>query len=245
MSLQQSYPSISQFVNGQAQLRGAVELIDQPLYDRTLYPTAGVAGALTFFGTAQGSGQSTESGAAAGTTKGLVDTNMTQQGQLPSPQAFWVRDIQVLVDPGSVSTALLFATQPPTFFNATAAATVQAGINDKNAILNSGVLELSVGQKPYLQLGPLSQFPPQMRTRLDMAAGIAGTNAQPAAFGGAVLFSEGLGANPLRDLDPGVGIGTGVNFAVKLTWPGLIVTASGFNARIAVHLGGWLIRSVQ
>jgi hypothetical protein len=243
MGLNQNYPSLAQFVAGQAQFRGAVELIDQPLYDRILYPTAGVAGSLTFFSTPQGSGQSTESGAAAGTTKGLVDTNMTQQGQLPSPQAFWVRDIQILVDAGSISTASLFATQTPVAFNATAAATVQAGITDKNAILNSGVLNFSVGQKPYLQLGPLSQFPPQARIRVDAAA-MAGTNAQPAAYVTQLLYSDGCQGIPTRTLDPGVGIGTGVNFQVQLTWPGLIATPTN-NARVAVHLGGWLIRSVQ
>lgn len=241
----EAYPDINQFTKGLAQLRGAVELIMQPLYDRVLYPTAGITGDLLFFQTPRGAGQSVESGAAAGIAKGIVDTNMTQNGQLPSPQAYWVSSIQALVDPGSISTATLYASQVPTVFNATAAATVQAGVNDKNAILNSGALSFTVGQKPYFVLGPLSQFPPQARIRGDFAAGIAGTNAQPAAYGQQLLFADGVPEYPIRKLIPGVGVATGVNFSVAANWPAAIATPSGFNARIAIHLTGWLIRSVQ
>lgn len=247
MQLVQNAPSLEQFVKGfvVANKGASAELLDQPLYDRIVYPTAGVAGNLSFFTTPIGSGQSSESGAAANTAKSIVDTNMTQQGQLPAPQAFWVKNVQVDVDPGSVNTATLFATQPPTFFNATAAATVQAGANDKNAILNSGALLLSVGTKPYLQGASLKRFPPITRLRADTSTGLAGTNAQPGAMGLQYVYADCADPSGVAALDPGFSIPTSMNFVCNLFWPAAIATASGFNARIRVELGGWLIRAIQ
>ena len=241
----QYYPTLEQFAANQAQVQGKLEIIKQPLYDRIIYPAAGLAGALTFFANPQGNGQSSESGTAAGTAKGLQDTNMTQNGQLPAPQAFWIESSQAKVDPGSVATANTYVTQVPTLFNATAAATVQAGANDVNAILNSGALQLTVGQKNYYQLGPLDQFPPQSRKRMDTSAGIAGTNAQPAAFGAQLMYADGANGLPVRKLDPGVAVPTGMNFAVMANWAAAIATPSGFNARIAVHLDGYQLRAAQ
>jgi len=196
---------------------------------------------LTFFATPQGAGQSTESGTVAGTTKSAADTNMTQNGQLPAPQAFWIDGIEFSVDPGSTATANTYATIPPTLFNATAAATVQAGINDQNIVLNSGAVSLSIAQKDYFNLSPLAQFPAQSRKRLDMSSGIAGSNAQPAAYGAQFMYIDG---EP-RTFDPGFGIPTGMNFAVRVFWAALQATPSGFNARIQCQLKGWLFRAAQ
>lgn len=240
-----SYPTLEEFAANMAAIQGKLEVIKQPLYDRILYPTAGLAGALTFFANPQGNGQSSESGTAAGTTKGVQDTNMTQNGQLPSPQAFWIDNVQVFADAGSVATANTYVTQVPTLFNATAAATVQAGVNDLNAILNSGALNLNIGQKPYFTLGPLYMFPGQARKRLDSSVAIAGTNAQPAAFGTSLFYADGVAGEPVRQINPGIGIPTGMNFNVTLNWAAAVATPSGFNARIAVHLGGWLFRAAQ
>lgn len=241
----QNYPTMDQFAASVAAVAGKIEVIKQPLYDRILYPTAGLAGNLQFFTTPQGQGVSSESGVAAASVKSLQDTNMSNAGLLPAPQAFWIDNIQVFVDAGSIATANSYATQVPTFFNATAAATIQAGANDINAILNSGALQLTLGQKPYFQLGPLYEFPPQARKRADTSAAIAGTNAQPAAFGLQSFFADGVGGVPVRRLDPGLGIPTGMNFNIQLLWAALIATPSGFNARIAVHLDGWLFRAAQ
>lgn len=243
MGIQQNFPDLNSFAANIAAVLGKIEVIKQPLYDRILYPTAGI-GALTFFSTPQGSGQSTESGVGANVAKSLADTNMTQQGQLPSPQAFWVDNIQVIVDPGSVAMANTFTTLSPVIFNATAAATVQAGITDVNTILNSGTLQLTVGQKPYFQLSPLAALPPQYRKRIDASASVTGTNAQPAVYGSQTLFSEGAPMIPVRKLDPGIGIPTGMNFSVTMTWPALNATPTN-NARIACHMDGWLFRAAQ
>ena len=235
------YPDIFAFANAQVGLAGKLEVIRQPLYDRILYPTAGTAGTFTFFGTPQGNGQSTVSGLAAGAAKTLEDTNMTQNGQLPAPQAFWADGLEFTVDAGSVATANTYVTQVPTVFNLTAAATVQAGVNDQNAIYNAGVASLVIGQKPYFQLGPLDQFPPQSRKRADTSSGVAGTNAQPGIQGLQFMYIDG----DARVLEPGLGIPTGMNFALNLSYFAAIATPSGFNARIQAQLKGWLFRAAQ
>lgn len=239
-SFTQQYPDMADFTRNQVAIQGKLEVVRQPLYDRILYTAAGIAGNMTFFATPQGAGQSTEDGTVAGTTKSLADTNMTQNGQLPAPQAFWCDGIEFNVDAGDVSTANTFSTIPPTFYNATGAATVQAGINDKNAILNSGVVTFSIGQKPYFQLSPLAQFPSQAKLRADLAAATAGTNAQPNAFGAQLMFVDG---EP-RHFNPGYGIPTGMNFAVTVFWPAMVATAAN-NARIQCQLKGWLFRAAQ
>ncbi len=237
----QKYPDMADFVNNQVGIQGKLEVIRQPLVDRILYPTAGIVGDMTFFATPQGAGQSTESGTAAGTTKSAADTNMTQNGQLPAPQAFWVDGLEFSVNPGSVATANTYVTQLPTLFNATAAAAVQSGINDQNIILNSGAVSFSIGQKDYFNLSPLDQFPAAAYKRLDASLSIAGTNAQPAAYGAEFMY---IGGEP-RFFEPGFGIPTGMNFAVKVRWAALQATGSGFNARIQCQLKGWLFRAAQ
>lgn len=233
----QSYPTLSQFAAHIAAVLGKIEVIEQPIYDRIVYPTAGIA-ALQFFTVPKGAGFTSESGAVA-SAKTIADTNMTQNGQLPAPQAFWIDNIQVFVDPGSDATANEYATALPTVFAAAAAATVQTGENDCNAILNSGVLTLTVGQKPYFVGAPLYTFPPQAGKRINAA--LAHNSATVGVVSKALLFSEGK----LRTLDPGIGLATGFNFDVTIQWPVLQVTPSGFNARIGVWLGGWLFRAAQ
>ncbi len=234
----QAYPTLEQFAAHIAAVLGKIEVIEQPLYDRLIYPTAGPA-ALQFFTVPQGGGQSSESGNAAGVAKTFADTNMTQNGQLPAPQAFWVDNVQVHVDAGSVATANTYVTQAPTGFNAVAAATVQAGENDVNIVLNSGLLVMTVGQKPYLRGAPLYGFPPQVHKRLDI--GVANNSATTSEVVKASMYSEGK----LRTLDPGIGLATGFNFDVTLAWSAANATPSGFNARVAVWLGGWLFRAAQ
>lgn len=235
----QNYPQLQEFVKNSVGVKGKIEIIWQPLFDWIIYPTAGIA-QLLFFQNPQGAGNSSQPIAAAA-AKTAGDTNMTQNGQLPAPQAFWIDGIEVAVDPGSSATANLFAIQVPTLFNATAAATVQAGENDVNAILSSGVLSLTVMQKEYYRESPLYRFPPRAGIRIDAAVAAAGTNAQPAGFGKAKLRAAGQGVR----LDPGLGIPTSANFAVTCSWPALVTTPSGFNARVGCFLNGWLFRAAQ
>ena len=237
MSAVQQYPTLEQFAANVAAVIGKIEVIEQELYDRILYPTAGIANA-RFFATPIGAGQTTESGLAAGVAKTLADTNMTQNGQLPSPQAFWIDNIQLDFDPGSVATANTFVTQSNQVFAALGTAILQAGWIDKNLILNAGVATLNIGQKPYYSNGPLSYFPPRVQKRIDIANG-----------GGAVASFTQTGYvwvdGALRMLDPGLGLATGFNFDVTVSFPALQVTGSGFNGRLKCQLGGWLFRAAQ
>lgn len=235
----QSYPTLEQFAANIAAVLGKIEVIEQELYDRLIYPTAGIQ-QLQFFTTPKGAGNSSETAAAAA-VKSDADTNMTQNGQLPAPQAFWIDNIQVDVDPGSVATANVFTTQQP-FVSAAAPAAatgVLTGDTDKWAVLNSAWLQLIIGQKPYYQNGPLSYFPPRAQKRMDAAVG--GNSATTANFAAKVPWIAG----GVRTLDPGLGLATGFNFQVNINWPNLVATPSGFNARVKCMLGGWLFRAAQ
>lgn len=237
MSAVQQYPTLEQFAANIAAVLGKIEVIEQELYDRILYPTAGVAN-MAFFQVPRGAGQSTESGVAAGVAKSLADTNMTQNGQLPAPQAFWIDNIQLDVDPGSTAEANLFVTQPPQVFAVLGTAVLQGGWLDKNLLLNAGVLTLNIGQKPYYSNGPLAYFPPRAQKRADIANG-GGAVASFTQTG--FVWVDGM----LRTLDPGLGLATGFNFDVSLAFSVLQATPSGFNARIKCSLGGWLFRAAQ
>lgn len=234
----QQYPTLEQFAANVAAVIGKIEVIEQELYDRIIYPTAGLA-VMSFFQVPKGAGFSSESQAAA-TAKTLADTNMTQNGQLPAPQAFWVDNIQVEVDPGSVSTANLYTTRPTMELTGAAAAiATNGGILDKNLILNSGLLTFSIGPKPYYNNGPLSTFPPRSQKRIDTALTMVGVGS------GLTVNNNMWVAGDVRTLDPGLGIPTGMNFGVDITWQALQATPSGFNARVKCSLGGWLFRAAQ
>jgi hypothetical protein len=233
----QQYPTLEQFAANVAGVLGKIEVIEQELYDRILYPLAGIA-SLTFFSVPAGSGFSSESQAAA-SAKTIADTNMTQNGQLPAPQAFWIDNIQVDFDPGSVATANLFTTVNPTAAPAAAAITAVSQIQDKNLVLSSGWLQLTIGQKPYYTNGPLSYFPPRAQKRVDVSHGNADTTTHN-MVSTALLWVYG----DVRTLDPGLGLATGVNFNVTTNWQAVQATVAN-NGRLKVMLGGWLFRQAQ
>lgn len=236
----QEYPTLESFANNVAAVIGKIEVVEQELYDRVFYPTAG-ANQFALFTTPVGAGVSSESGVAAASPKSLADTNMTQNGQLPSPQAFWIDNVQVDVDPGSSAAANTYVTQAP-FVSAAAPAAatgILTGDTDKHLLLNAGFVELFIGQKPYYRNGPLQYFPPRAQKRYDAAVG--GNSATTANFAAKLIWIDGN----VRQLDPGLGVPTGMNFGVTLNFPAVQATPSGFNARIKVMLGGWLFRAAQ
>lgn len=240
--MNQSYPDMESFAQGMAMVAGKLEVIRQPLYDRMQYALAGLTGAINFFQLPIGTGQTSESGLGVA-TKSIADTNMTQNGQLPSPQGYWVDNIQVVPEVGSVTTASTYTSPVPAVFNATAAAANLVAAQDFSILSNSGTLIMTVGQKPYFTLGPLKAFPPQYRTRGDFAAAMAGTNAQPAGLVASNNWTEGVDGIPVRAIVPGIAIPTGMNFSVQVAYQNLQALTN--NARIAVHLGGWLFRAAQ
>lgn len=240
--LNQSYPDMQSFAANMAAVMGKLEVIRQPLYDRQQYALAGTTAVFNFFQQPIGAGQTSVSGVGVA-AKTIEDTNMTQNGQLPSPQGFWVDNIQVIPEVGSVTTASTYTSPVPANFNATAAAAQLVNANDFSILSNAGTLQFSVGQKPYYTLGPMKAFPPQYRARIEAAVAIAGTNAQPAGLLYTNSWTEGVDNIPVREIVPGIAIPTGMNFLVQLLFQNTQALTN--NARIAVHLGGWLFRAAQ
>ena len=238
MSATQQYPTLEQFAANVAMLVGKIEVIEQEMYDRITYPHLGL-NQFVFFANPKGGGFSSESGSAA-VGKTDADTNMTQNGQLPSPQAFWIDSIQADFDPGStVGSVNDFTTLIPSVAVAAAAITDATGVQDKNAVLNAGWLQLSIGTKPYYQNGPLSYFPPRAQKRVDISRGNSDTTTHTD-----VTTSLMWVYGDLRTLYPGLGVATGVNFQVTVNFPVLQATVTN-NGRIKVNLGGWLFRAAQ
>lgn len=232
----QKYPTLQNFANNQVGLQGKIEIYWQPIFDWNVYPTAGLLQML-IFQTAQGQGFTAQPVAAAG-PKTNADTNLSQAGMLPSPQAFWVDGWEIQVDAGSVATANLFAIQTPNQFAAVATAAVQSGEIDVNSILSSGVFSLTVMQKEYYREGPLYRIPPRANIRLDSS--VATDSATTGMVGKTKMRADG---DPVR-IDPGLGISTTANFQAQITWPAVVATAAN-NARIGCFMNGWLFRAAQ
>lgn len=232
-----TYPSLETFRQNVVARIGEVEVIKQTLYDTVVYPTAGAV-TIPFFQNPIGQGLSASPGNAAA-AKALSDTNLTLGGQLPAPQAFLIASIEVDFQPGSSAAANTFAIQPPSGFNAAAAAAVQAGEADVNAFYTGGSLTLTIGTKPYLQEAALLRFPPKARFELDAAV------ASNSATVGEVLMAKLKAGGRPYQLDPMLGLMTSMNFNVTLNWPVAVATPSGFNGAARVILDGWLFRAVQ
>ena len=240
MAVHVQYPTVEDFAANAVGLSGKIELIWQPLYDWQIYPTAGIA-LLPFFTVPQGGGFSSQPIAAA-SPKTEADTNLTQAGQLPAPQSFWVDGLEVCIDPGGVATANLYSVYVPTIFLAAQAAASAVAINDFNIIARSGLLKFSIMSKVYYQESPLYRFPQSCGIRADMGGGTS------SATTGSLIIqlprTEGMGVR----FAPGYGIATSSNFKVEISWPALVPTTapgSGFNARIGCFLNGWLFRAAQ
>ena len=217
---------------------GATEVVRQRLYDFQLYPTAGQA-QLTFFQLPIGQGATSSSGATALSAKTYADTNMESSGLLPRPKAYLAESIEIIFEPGSVSTANTFTHQPPNVFISAAAATILNQLADVNILRVSGWLELYIGSKTYLWEAPLGTFPPKVREEIDaMLATSSGT-------AGAIAAITGRWAGRPYYLDPPITLDSLQNFAVYLKWPGAVATPSGFNGRIGIVFDGALFRLSQ
>lgn len=220
---------------------GAVEKVRQRLFDFQIYPTAGTT-QMTFFAQPKGQGNSSSPGN-AGNVKTYADTNMELAGQLPSPQAFIAESIEIVTFAGSSTAANTFATVTPMEFSTTAAATVDASINDVNAIGVAGWLDLYIGSKTYLRDAPLGAFPPKTFLALDAAVALQG-NGQTVTSTMATIANAKWSGRPYY-LDPPITLRATQNFNITLNWPVAVATPSGFNARIGVILDGVLFRKAQ
>jgi hypothetical protein len=215
------------------------EVVRQRLYDYLLYPAAG-ATQLSFFSQQAGQGITTAQGAAVGSAKTLWDTNMSLSNQLPSGSAFKIETIEVVLVPGSSSTANTFIPQLCGNFEATAADAAVASFNDINLFYQSGLLELNILQKNYLRETPLIAFPPKVG--LGGAAAVASNGAATGLTSINAITAQG---RPYDLSAAEITLQPAVNFEVVLRWPGVVAMPSTFNARVGVILDGYFLRASQ
>lgn len=190
------------------------EIIWNPLYDYITYAQAGQT-SLTFFQNPVGQ-----------SSKTLADTNMSLAGQLPSPQSFLLTSIHVeLLPPALPGRAVIAATG------------VATNINDVQEVMQSGYLDLQIGNKSYVTEGPLGKYPPTYRLSGIGALALAGEVADKCNI---IDYGQVTGL-PYQVIP--FSIPASQNFKVTLNWP----TAVGITAatRIGVTLCGYLYRSVQ
>jgi hypothetical protein len=193
---------------------GTVEALGWSLYDSATYALAGTTSQYTFFQVPVGQ-----------SSKTLADTNMTNAGQLPSPQKFLLESIEIRMYPaGAVSTTA-------------AAAAALPNVNDINILGKAGWLGLTIMSKTYLAEGPLDRFPP--RQGLAVGAAVAGTYAAGTFM--AVDYARTVGQPHI--LKSPLLIEYSQNFAVTLNFPS--TTATTANVKLFIHLNGTLYRPAQ
>lgn len=194
--------------------------IYNPLYDYQAYPVAG-ARTTRFFLQSQGQGVGL-----AGGTKTLVDTNMTIGGMIPKGQMFNVTGVQVEFFPD-----LPLITD--TFDEGEDYASIVYDVLKQSALI------MTIGQKNYIEQGPLIKFAPVNRMVLDTSTAVSDTN-----------------TTTLSTLHSSYGVAGGREFAVAdlmlessqnfdvslLELPPL---PDGVTGRIGVTLNGFLYRNAQ
>lgn len=207
------------------ELPNGLESLWQPLYDSAVYPHAGTTTALTFF--QQPIGQGTGVGGGA---KTIEDTNMTLAGQLPSPQFQLVTSVELIFIPG----------EDPSTGPTTPALANTNFANDVWRFLKRGHLNLTVNQKPQIDISPLMKVPPTVR----LAGFAGGTDTTSAAATQANLVQYAAGCGVVYDVDPKA-IQSSRNFSVSLSWSSAAALASANDARVFCFLNGFMYRAIQ
>jgi len=198
------------FAGFRTQMRESPEDIWQPVYDRVNYPAAGSA-ELTFFSTPVG-GTATliRAGVAAAVQKTRRDTNLEQQGVIPS-KAFQVHGFSLTLIP---------------LQQAVAVAGTQSILDDMQRLLFGGFLEFRLVDKPYLYL-PLHKLPSTAIFNGSFAGAFTAGNV--AASGG------GVGTGSPRDIywltvpltiDPYQG------FSLRFQFDGVVALVQTFDLQI-------------
>lgn len=221
-------PNYEEMVEKYSVTNEAWEVIKVSLYDSAVYPAAGTNG-LSFFNVPLGSG--TGFGGIAGKT--LSDTNMVNQGLLPTNISFLIQSIEVTFQPTTPSVPA----QMPAANGPTAAALL---VNDAYVFTRSGNLKLNILAKDYLNEAPVGRFP--ARTFFDVSGALSdttATNSNRLAFGAQRGVTYHVSPADLR-------LESTVNFSVQLNWPeGLQPLPSGNPARVFVHMNGLEYRRSQ
>lgn len=210
-----------QFAKYRTQMRESPEDIWQPIFDRKNYPSAGTF-ELIFFSLPVGASDTLiRAGVAASVTKTRRDTNLEQQGVIPT-KAFKIHGFSMTLIP---------------LQQAVAGAATQSIVDDVQRILFGGFLEFRIVDKPYLYL-PLHKLP---------ATGLVRTTAAGAFTAGNVAVAGGgAGTGAPRDiywigvplvLDPYQ------NFSVRMQFDGSPALIQTFD--IQIFMEGYLRRPGQ
>jgi hypothetical protein len=219
-------------LNQYAVMLNSWEAINQEMYDSAAYVTAG-QNQLNFFTTGVGAGI----GVLTGLAKSPEDTNMSQGGQFPSGQAYIMSTLEVDFQPG-ISSAGFAATELPAV--GPAAVAIASAINDTYKFYYTGFLQLVVGSKPYMTVGPLIRFAPARS--FDVSGAMSNATTPAAALYAAALF--GMARGPVYSLAPNnYLLAPTVNFNITLNWITVETVASA--ARVFVRFGGQLFRAAQ
>lgn len=124
------------------------QMITEPIRDYQTYPAAGYV-ARGYFNAAAG---------ATGTTP--ANQNMPDAGKMPRGQMFFWEGIEADFVPAGLPVTV-----------ETAAAGVSAFANDMWKVYHgAGYLDIAINNRPYLNAGPLCQFPPSFRMNGAVAA---------------------------------------------------------------------------
>ena len=190
---------------------GSTEGLTQPLYHYQTYALAGTTTQYTFFQVPVGQSSLT-----------YEDTNMESAGQMPSPKAFLVTGIQLVMLP----------TVNPSIQGAQA---VDAFVNDVYNLGKAGYLKFFVGSRDYLIDGPVGKFTQQF--------GVVGFSsaADVTTAGAAAQHRTSMGAwrGKYYEITPVV-LERNMNFNVTLNFP--TTAAVSANIRIGMILDGILYR---
>lgn len=196
---------------------GMQEAITQPFYSYQSYPAAGSVNPLQFF-------QTTATGATT-----LEDTNMQLAGQLSAGQSFLIQGIGVDYLPGTA--AARFGVE-----------SALGQLPDFYAIMRRGLLTLTIGSKPYLQMSTMLSMP--VRSHINGVAAVADATTPAAALQTfvSVGYADGPVFNPRPLLIP-----ASQSFSVNISYPGgaIQIPSADTGARIGVWLYGTLYRPVQ
>lgn len=203
----------------------AHDVVFAPMWDRQVYPTAGI-NTLRFFARIQGAGVT------------YTDSSMTLAGQIPQPEVYLVTGLYVDFKSG---VPLIKGGQ----LSAGVAGVLPNAADDVQKILYSGNLEFKIGTKAYAYGAPLAYFPPPYHLDLQAAlsddsilAVVVDTSALTIAAS-AYICGDTMAITPVE-------IPAGQNFGATVSWPeGPVATPSGVDGLIAVGLMGYSYRPVQ
>lgn len=204
-----------------ANIGGLKDSQNWSFYDTLTYVAAGQQ-SLRFFQNPLGS-------VVGSTTKTKEHTNFRGVGQLPAGYKFVVEELQLMFRPGTTVPVGKFGADVDVFF-----------VKDVYAFGRDGVLEFGVGDKFFVQEGPLGRFPPD--TRLGVA-GFCGVGGEVADVQTLVNYAQWEG-RPFRLAN--VELRENQVFSIEALWPnGIKALPSTVDGEVKCFLRGVITRDVQ